>query len=85
MKIVLYQTRRPIKTNNASIHNHVIALLESSGDFACNRSGTMFLLRYFSTVCTDWKLTDPQGALTRDVLSLAIAASNAEVKRMQSE
>ena len=47
VKIVLckiYRQDRPIKTNNITIHKHVIALLEPSCDFVCNRSGTMFLL-----------------------------------------
>ena len=50
-----------------------------------NRSGTMFLLRYFSTVSADQKLPAPQGELTRDVPSSAIFAANTEVKCMQIE
>ena len=45
-----------------------------------NCSGTMFLLRYFSTVSTDQKLPAPQGELTRDVPSSAISAANTGVK-----
>ena len=82
---IIYRQDRPIKTNNITIHKHVIALLEPSCDFVCNRSGTMFLLRYFSTVCTNQKLTDPQGALARDILSSTITTSDAEMKHMQSE
>ena len=50
-----------------------------------NRSGTVSLLQYFSTVTADQKLPDPQGELARDAPSSAFSTANTEVKRMQIE
>ena len=50
-----------------------------------NRSGTMSLLHYFSTVSADHKLLDPQGGVARYVPSSAISAANTEVRHMQIE